>query len=74
MTSTRRLAIIALPFASAGLIGAAAVGLAGSAHAATTDVRPPIIVATPTVKAQPPVLVYPGHRWHREHIVIDGGE
>jgi len=62
-TTTHRLALIALPFASAGLIGAAALGLAGAAHAAT-DVRPPSIVATPNVKAHPAPDAQSGWRWH----------
>lgn len=63
-TTRRRVALFALPLASAGLIGAAAIGLAGSAHAATTDVRSPSIVAAPTVKAHPAPDAQPGWRWH----------
>lgn len=81
MTTTRRFArYIALPAISAGILGGAALGLAGMASAGTYPTHDPSprpgIVATPNVKAQPPVLVYPGHRWHRDHIVIDvpGGE
>jgi hypothetical protein len=71
-TTTRRFALIALPVASAGLIGAAAIGLAGAAHAGTYPTHDPSprpgIVAVPTVKAQPPILQYPGKRW--DHIVV----
>jgi hypothetical protein len=49
---------------SAGIIGGAALGLAGAADAATTDVRPPSIVATPNVKAHPAPDAMPGWRWH----------
>jgi hypothetical protein len=49
---------------SAGFIGGAALGLAGAADAATTDVRPPSIVATPNVKADPAPDTMPGWRWH----------
>lgn len=81
MTTTRSFArYIALPAISAGILGGAALGLAGMANAGTYSYTPtprPGIVAAPTVKAQPPTLVYPGKRWHRDHIVIDmpvGGE
>jgi hypothetical protein len=82
-TITRSFArYIAVPVISAGIIGGAAVGLAGIANAGTYPTHDPSprpgIVATPNVKAQPPVLVYPGKRWHRDGgIVIDlpaGGE
>jgi hypothetical protein len=63
-TTTRRFALIALPVASAGLIGAAALGLAGAAHAATTDMQSPSIVATPSVKAHPAPDAQSGWRWH----------
>jgi hypothetical protein len=49
--------------ASAGILGAA-LGLAGAASAATTDVQQPNIVATPSVKAHPAPEATPGHRWH----------
>jgi hypothetical protein len=72
---------IALPAVSAGILGGAALGLAGMANAGTYPTHDPSprpgIVATPNVKAQPPVLVYPGRHWHRNSIVIDvpgGGE
>ena len=56
---------MALPIVSAGIIGGAALGLAGTANAATTaDVRPPAMVATPDVKAHPAPQAAPGARWH----------
>jgi hypothetical protein len=64
-TSASRFArYIALPIVSAGIIGGAALGLADAANAATTDVRPPSIVATPNVKAHPAPYAMPGWRWH----------
>jgi hypothetical protein len=68
---TRSLArYIALPAVSAGILGAAALGLAGMANAGTYSYEPtprPGIVATPNTIARPPVVVMPGHRWHRHH-------
>ena len=66
-TGARRFArYFALPIVSAGIIGGAALGLAGAASASTTteDVRPPHIVATPDVKAHPAPDAMPGHIWH----------
>jgi hypothetical protein len=64
-TTTRRFArYFALPIVSAGIIGGAALGLAGTASAADTDVKPPAIVATPDVKAHPAPEAVPGGRWH----------
>jgi hypothetical protein len=64
-TTTRRFArYFALPIVSAGIIGTGALGLAGTASAATTDVQRPSIVATPTVKAHPAPNAMPGWRWH----------
>ncbi len=62
-TGARR---FALPILSAGIIGAAALGLAGAASASTTtdNVTPPHIVATPDVKAHPAPEAMPGHIWH----------
>jgi hypothetical protein len=66
-TTTRRFArYFALPIVSAGIIGGAALGLAGAASAATTDVQQPNIVATPQVKAHPAPGAMPGWRWHHE--------
>jgi hypothetical protein len=83
-TTTRRFACyIVLPAVSAGILGGAALGLAGMANAGTYpshDPSPrPGIVATPHTIARPPVVVMPGHRWHSHHgggFVIDmgGGE
>jgi hypothetical protein len=81
-TITRRFArYIALPAVSAGILGGAALGLAGMASAGTYpshDPSPrPGIVATPNTIARPPVVVIPGHRWHHDRgSVIDmaGGE
>jgi hypothetical protein len=55
---------IALPIVSAGIIGGAALGLAGAASAATTDAQQPNIVATPSVKAHPAPDAMPGWHWH----------
>ena len=55
---------IALPIISAGIIGGAALGLAGTASAADTDVKTTAIVATPDVKAHPAPEAMPGWRWH----------
>jgi hypothetical protein len=60
-TFARYLAILV---GSAGIIGGAALGLSGAANAATPDVRPPSIVATPDVKAHPAPDAIPGWRWH----------
>ena len=66
MNTTRFARYFALPVISAGIIGGAALGLAGAAGASTTeDVRPPHIVATPDVKAHPAPEVMPGRYWHR---------
>ena len=65
MNTTRFARYLALPIVSAGIIGGAALGLAGRANASTTDdVRPPTIVATPDVKAHPAPQALPGWRWH----------
>ena len=65
MTTTRFARYFALPIVSAGIIGGAALGLAGAANASTTDdVRPPAVVATPDVKAHPAPEALPGWRWH----------
>ena len=72
---------IALPAVSAGILGGAALGLAGMASAGTYPTHDPSprpgIVATPNTIARPPVVVIPGHRWHNDRgLVIDfsGGE
>ena len=53
---------LALPIVSAGIIGGAALGLAGAANAA--DVQQPNIVAVPSVKAHPAPEAQPGWYWH----------
>ena len=61
MNTTRFARYFALPIVSAGIIGGAALGLAGAANAANNaDVRPPDIVATPDVKAHPAPEAMPG--------------
>ena len=65
MNTTRFARYLALPIVSAGIIGGAALGLAGAANAANnTDVRSPAVVATPDVKAHPAPEALPGWRWH----------
>ena len=65
---------LALPAISAGVIGGAALGLAGVANAGTYpthDPNPrPGIVANPGTIARPPVVVMPGHRWHRNRAFV----
>jgi hypothetical protein len=64
-TNHRRFArYFALPIVSAGIIGGAALGLAGTADAMTGDVKPPHIVATPNTKAHPAPNATPGWHWH----------
>jgi hypothetical protein len=62
MNTTR---IFALPIIAAGIIGGAALGLAGTAGAATTDAQQPNTVAVPSVKAHPAPEAVPG--WHNHH-------
>jgi hypothetical protein len=66
---------LALPAVCAGILGGAALGLAGMANAGTYPTHDPAprpgIVAKPNTVARPPVTVMPGKRWHRSHIVID---
>ena len=62
--------LIALPAISAGILGGAALGLAGMATAGTYSHTPtprPGISVGPSVKAHPPAEATPGARWHREH-------
>jgi hypothetical protein len=58
--------IIALPVLSAGVIGGAALGLAGAANAATTVTSPqgPGYSYSHVVKAQTGPAVTPGHQGH----------
>jgi len=60
---------LALPLLSAGFIGGAALGLAGTASAevsTTTTNGHHAIVATPDTKAKPPVQA-DSHYGHRHH-------
>jgi hypothetical protein len=68
-TIARRFArYIALPVVSAGIIGGAAIGLAGVANASDVSTpRPPHIVATPQTIADPAPNAAPGGWWHRHH-------
>ena len=65
----------ALPAVSAGILGGAALGLAGVASAGTYSYQPtprPGIVATPNTIARPPVVVIPRHRSHYDRgLIID---
>jgi hypothetical protein len=57
---------IALPFVSAGIIGTAALGMAGMANAATaTEPTGPGYSYSPEVKAKPAPEAQPG--WHGHH-------
>jgi hypothetical protein len=56
---------IALPVVSAGIIGGAALGLAGMASAATsTEPTGPGYSYAPSVTAHPAPDAVPGHHWH----------
>jgi hypothetical protein len=62
------IARIALPVVSAGVLGGAALGLAGMASAQTTSVdhsTGTAIVASPDTYAKPAPTVKPG--WHHHH-------
>lgn len=77
MTATASFARhLALPVVSAGILGGAALGLAGMANAGTYSYTPeprPGIVATPNVIARPPIIVMPRHHSYPagEVFVID---
>jgi hypothetical protein len=78
MNITRYIALSAI---SAGILGGAALGLAGMANAGTYPTHDPSprpgIVATPNTIARPPVVVIPGHRWHKDRsftIDVPAGE
>ena len=58
---------IALPVVSAGIIGGAALGLAGVANAGTYSQPSPSIVATADTTAHPVTTATPGGWWHRHH-------
>jgi hypothetical protein len=65
MTSIARL--IALPIVSAGIIGGAALGLAGMANAQTAQAPTgPGYSYAPVVKAHPAPTQTPG--WHNHHV------
>lgn len=51
---------------AAGILGGSALGLAGVAGATTLgpDVRPPYVVATPSITAPPAGMPLPGAIWH----------
>jgi hypothetical protein len=66
MNTTRFARYIALPAISAGIIGGAALGLAGTAGAATpTQPSGPGHSYAPSVKAHPAPSAQPG--WHGNH-------
>jgi len=72
-SSRRFVRYFALPVVSAGIIGGAALGLAGAANAANNaDVRSPDIVATPDVKAHPAPQALPGAHWHHGVYQVEG--
>jgi hypothetical protein len=64
---------IALPVVSAGIIGGAALGMAGMANAATsTPPTGPGYSYAPRVTAHPAPQAQPGARWHRgTHHIAD---
>jgi hypothetical protein len=64
-TTTSKIArYFALPIVSAGIIGGAALGMAGMANAATSSASDPH-QAAPTVQAHPAPEAQPG--WHGHH-------
>jgi hypothetical protein len=63
MTKTARL--LALPIISAGIIGGAALGLAGTANAAATAPTGPGYSYSPGTYATPAPTQLPG--WHNHH-------
>ncbi len=61
---------IALPIVSAGILGGAALGLAGMANAEVTTTQNgghTSIVATPDTYAKPAPSAIPGWRFHHGH-------
>jgi len=75
MNTTRFARYFALPIISAGIIGGAALGMAGMANAATSVASDPQpgVVATPEAQAHPApdaVPVWHGHHgvWHVENL------
>jgi ABC-type phosphate transport system permease subunit len=68
----KTIARIALPIVSAGILGGAALGLAGVAGAAVTTTQNQsgshtAIVATPDTFAKPATSAVPGWRFHHGH-------
>lgn len=65
MSTTAR--TFGLSIIAAGILGGSALGLAGAAGATTLgpDVRPPHVVATPSITAPPAGTPMPGAIWHR---------
>jgi hypothetical protein len=68
---------IALPAVAAGIIGGAALSLAGTANAAegSWSYDPQVrtgIAAEPKTKAKPPAEAYPGAWWHRHNAWLAG--
>ena len=66
------IARIALPIVSAGILGGAALGLAGMANAGVTTTQNDsgshtAIVATPDTYAKPATSAMPGWRYHHGH-------
>jgi hypothetical protein len=67
---TNIIARIALPIVSAGVLGGAALGLAGMANATVTTTQSgshTSIVATPDIYAKPAPSALPGWRYHHGH-------
>jgi hypothetical protein len=65
---------IALPAVSAGILGGAALGMAGHGQREHLPFTRPDTAhrhrrPAPN-KAQPPTTAIPGKRWHRNHIVL----
>jgi hypothetical protein len=70
MTTIAR--FVALPIISAGIIGGAALGLAGTANAAAQAPTGPGYSYSPTVKAHPAPSATPGWRSHHgAHHIAD---
>ena len=62
---------LALPLLSAGIIGGAALGLAGTANAAEGGAPTGSnAVASPQIHAKPAPEAVPGYRWHRHHTTL----
>jgi hypothetical protein len=73
MSATQSFArYLALPIVTAGVLGGAALGLAGMANAGTYSYHPeprPGLVATPNIVVRPPLVATPRH--HRSAFSID---